>query len=214
MKRTIPWFILLFPIAIPAMIVLDFFGYRIIALILFVVVFLSLVCYLYSVFKKFRSLRKEFVSLAEAFCDPGNWSVRHYPYHHTLSGSAGGHRFHYSLLGHDERALCQLFLECSVAKAFVLEVGEHLSKQAMDLPEAFKPIFDLPGFRSLKVLPKKVSLLNRLLSGLVGSEGPGLVLRKQGDEPFSPKALKRDFRLLLDLAGALGSEPPQHKEGT
>ncbi|HTZ39750.1 MAG TPA: hypothetical protein VMB77_06320 [Syntrophales bacterium] len=213
MKKTSPWFILLFPIAIPAMIVLDFFGYRIIALIILIVLFLSLAYYLYSVIKKFRSLRTHFLSLAEAFCHPGSWSVRHYPYHHTLSGSAGGHRFHYSLLGHDERAMFQLFLECPVAKAFVLEVGEQPSKQAMDLPEAFRPIFHLPGFRSLKVIPQKVPLFSRLLGGLVGSGGPGLVLRTQGDEPFSPQALKRDLRLLLDLAETLDSEPPQQKEG-
>lgn len=213
MKKSSPWFILLFPIAIPAMIVLDFFGYRIIALIILVALALSLVYYVYSVFTKFRSLRSEFVSLATALYDPGSWSVRHYPYHHTLSGSAGGHRFHYSLLGHDEHALCQLFLECPVGKAQALEYSEDPAKQASELPQVFSPVFHLPGFRSLKALPRKVHFFSRLLGGLAGSGGPGLVLRKQVDDPFSPQALKRDFGLLLDLARSLGSEPQQEAKG-
>jgi hypothetical protein len=213
MKRTSPWFILLFPLAIPAMIVLDFFGYRIIALIILIALVLSLVYYVYSIFRKFRSLRNEFVSLAKAICDPGSWSVWHYPYHHTLSGSAGGHRFHYSLLGHDERALCQLFLEYPVGKAHVLVYSEDSAKHASDLPQAFRPVFQLPGFRSLKTLPRKVPFFSRLLSGLAGSGGPGLVLRKQVDDPFSPQALMRDFGLLLDLAQSLGSETPQEEKG-
>ena len=86
MKKTSPWFILLFPIAIPAMIVLDYFGYRIIALIILVALVLSFAYYVYSLFTKFRSLRGAFVSLAKTLCDPGSWSLRHYPYHHTLSG--------------------------------------------------------------------------------------------------------------------------------
>ena len=213
MKRTSPWFILLFPIAIPAMIVLDFFGYRIIALIILVALILSLVYYVYSVFTKFRSLRGEFVSLAEAFCDPGSWSVRHYPYHHTLSGSARGRRFYYSLLGHDERALCQLFLECPVGKDILLEAGEEPAQRANELPQVFQAVLQMPGFRSLRALPRKVSVVSRLLGGLAGSGGPGLVLRKQVDDPFSAPALTRDFMLLLDLAGSLGSEPPQEKQG-
>ena len=66
MKKSSPWFILLFPIAIPAMIVLDYFGYRIIALIVLVALVLSFAYYMYSLFTKFRSLRGEFVSLATA----------------------------------------------------------------------------------------------------------------------------------------------------
>jgi hypothetical protein len=213
MKRTSPWFILLFPIAVPAMIVLDFFGYRIIALVILVLLFLSLGYYGYSVVTKFGSLRAELVSLAETFCDPGSWSVRHYPYHHTLSGLAGGHRIHYSLLGHDESALCQLFLEYPIGKAHAREFDEESAKQATDVPEAVRPIFRLPGFRSLKVLPRKVPFFIRLLGGLAGSGGPGLVLRKQSEDPFSTQALKRDFGLLLDLAHSLGSEPPPSVKG-
>jgi hypothetical protein len=213
MKKTSPWFILLFPIAIPAMIVLDFFGYRIIALIILVALALALVYYVYSVLTKFRSLRGEFVSLAEAFCDPGSWSVRHYPYHHTLSGSARGHRFHYSLLGHDERALCQLFLEWPVGKDLFLEAGEESAQRANELPQVFRAALQMPGFRSLKALPRKVPVFSRLLGGLAGSGGPGLVLRKQADDPFSPPALTRDFALLLDLARSLGSDPPREKQG-
>ena len=70
MKKTSPWFILLFPIAIPAMIVLDYFGYRIIALIILVALVLSFAYYVYSLFAKFRSLRDEFVSLAEDIVRP------------------------------------------------------------------------------------------------------------------------------------------------
>jgi hypothetical protein len=213
MKRTSPWFILLFPIAIPAMIVLDFFGYRIIALIGLVALALSFVYYVYSVFTKFLSLRGEFVSLAEAFCDPGSWSVRHYPYHHTLSGTARGRRFYYSLLGHDERMLCQLFFVCPVEKDLLLEAGEEPALQASELPQIFRAVLQTPGFRSLRALPRKVSIFGRLLGGLAGSGGPGLVLRKQADDPFSQPALTRDFELLLDLARSLGSEPPQEKQG-
>jgi hypothetical protein len=213
MKKTSPWFILLFPIAIPAVIVLDFFGYRIIALIILVALVLSLVYYVYSVFTKFRSLRGEFVSLAEAFCDPGSWSVRHYPYHHTLSGSARGHRFHYSLLGHDERALCQLFLECPVGKDILMEAGEEPAQRANKLPQSFQSVLHVPGFRSLRALPRKVPFFGRLLGGLAGSGGPGLVLRKQVDDPFSTPDLTRDFVLLLDLARSLASEQPQEKHG-
>jgi hypothetical protein len=213
MKKTSPWFILLFPIAIPAMIVLDFFGYRIIALIILVALALALVYYVYSVLTKFRSLRGEFVSLAEAFCDPGSCSIRHYPYHHTLSGSARGQRFHYSLLGHDERALCQLFLECPVGKDLLLEAGEESAQRTSELPQIFRAVLQMPGFRSLRALPRKVPIFRRLLSGLAGSGGPGLVLRKQADDPFSPPALTRDFALLLDLARSLGSDPPREKQG-
>jgi hypothetical protein len=214
MKRTSPWFILLFPIAIPAMIVLDYFGYRIIALIILVALALSFVYYVYTVFTKFRSLWRGFVSLAEAFCDPGSWSIRHYPYHHTLSGSALGCRFHYSLLGHDEHALCQLFLEYPVGKDLFLEAGEDPAQSAIELPQAMRAVLQTPGFRSLRALPRKVPFFSRLLAGLAGSGGPGLVLRKQLDDPFSLPVLKRDLALLLEVAQALNEEAQQEKEGT
>lgn len=213
-KKTSPWFILLFPIAIPAMFVLDYFGYRIIALIILVALALFFVYYVYTVFTKFRSLWRGFISLAEAFCDPGSWSIRHYPYHHTLTGSALGCRFHYSLLGHDERALCQLFLECPVGKSLLLEAGEDPAQSAIGLPQAMRAVLQVPGFRSLRALPRKVPFFSRLLAGLAGSGGPGLVLRKQLDDPFSLPVLKRDLALLLEVAQALKDEPRQEKEGT
>jgi hypothetical protein len=214
MKRTSPWFILLFPIAVPAMIVLDYFGYRIIALIILVALVLSFVHYVYTVSTKFRSLRVSFVSLAGAFCDPGSWSIRHYPYHHTLSGSALGSRFHYSLLGHDERALCQLFLECPVGKDFFLEAGEDPARSAIELPQAMRAVLQTPGFRSLRALPRRVPFFSRLLAGLAGSGGPGLVLRKQVEDPLSLPVLKRDLALLLEVARTLNDEAQREKERT
>ncbi|HET6488435.1 MAG TPA: hypothetical protein VFG28_01645 [Syntrophales bacterium] len=213
MKRTSPWFILLFPIAIPAMIVLDFFGYRIIALIILVALVLSFACYVYAVFTKFRSLREGFVTLAEAVCDPGSWSIRHYPYHHTLSGAAGTHRFHYSLLGHDERAMFQLFLECPVGRYLFLEAGEDPAQHGDESPQV-RAVLQIPGFRSLTALPRKVPFFRRFLGGFAGSGGPGLVLRKQVDDPFSPPAVKRDLALLLDVARVSADAPRQEKEGT
>ena len=214
MKRTSPWFILLFPIAIPAMIVLDYFGYRIIALIILVALVLSFAYYVYSLFTKFRSLRGEFVSLAKTLYDPGTWSIRHSPYHHTLSGDIAGRRLHYSLLGHDERALCQLFLEYPVGKDFLVEAGDDAARPVRDLPQDFGAFHQLPGFRSLRALSQRVPFFSRFLSGLAGSGGPGLVLRKQVDDPFSPPALKRDLELLLRLAASLNDEPPPgRKEG-
>jgi hypothetical protein len=213
-KKTSPWFLLLFPIAIPAMMVLDFFGYRIIALILLVLLVLSFVYYVYTFFAKFRSLRGGFLSLAMAVCEPGSWSIRHYPYHHTLSGSALGRRFHYSLLGHDERSLCQLFLECPVGKDLLLEAGEDPAQPASEQPQSIRAILQIPGFRSLKALTRKVPFFSRLLSGLAGSGGPGLVLRKQVDEPFSPEALMRDLGLLLEFASAVANEPRREEEGS
>ena len=213
MKKTSSWFILLFPIAIPAMIVLDYFGYRIIALIILFALVLSFAYYLYSLFAKFRSLRDEFVSLAKALCDPGSWSVRHYPYHHTLSGSVAGRRLHFSLLGHDERALCQLFLEYPAGREFLVEAGVDAARPVQDLPQDVGAIHQLPGFRSLRVLSRRVPFFSRFLSGLAGSGGPGLVLRKQGDDPFSPPALKRDLELLLRLAASLNEGPlPERRE--
>lgn len=208
MKQTSPWFILLFPLAIPAMIVLDYFGYRIIALILFITLVLSFVYYAYSVVCKFRALRGGFVSLATALYDPGSWSLRHYPYHHTLSGDIAGHRLHYSLLGHDERSLCQLFLEVPSKRDLSVEAGED----QREIPAELAPICSLSGFRSLKVLSRKVPFFSRFLSGLAGSGGPGLVLRKQGNDPFSPPALKRDLDLLLRLAASLDGEPKPGRE--
>lgn len=206
MKRTSPWFILLFPIAIPAMIVLDYFGYRMIALLVLVALVLTFIFYVYSLFIKFRSLRGAFFSLAEGFCDPGSWSVQHYPYHHTLSGSAGGHRFHYSLLGHDEGSPCQLFLEYPVGRDFLLEADRDPGQSSRDLPPVFGAVLRLPGFRSLKALPRKVSFFSRILGGLAGSGGPGLVLRRQSEDPFSLPALKRDFEIMLGLVGLLSAE--------
>ncbi len=214
MKRTSPWFILLFPIAIPAMIVLDYFGYRIIALIILVALVLTFVYYVYTVVTKFRSLRRGFVTLAKAVCDPGSWSIRHYPYHHTLSGMAGTHRFHYSLLGHDEHALCQLFLECPVGKSLLLEAGEDPAQHASESLQDIRAVLQTPGFRSLRALPRKVPFFRRFLGGLAGSGGPGLVLRKQVNDPFSPSAVKQDLGLLLDVAQALNDDPRQAKERT
>ncbi|MGE5845037.1 MAG: hypothetical protein ACM32K_09075 [Syntrophaceae bacterium] len=207
MKKTSPWFILLFPIAIPAMILLDYLGYRIIALIILIALVLAFVYYVYSLVTKFRSLRGAFVNLAETLCDPGSWSVRHYPYHHTLSGSAAGRRFHFSLLGHDEGALCQIFLECPVGKDFLIEAGVDAAQPAQSLPQDVESIRQLPGFRSLRALSRRVPFFSRFLSGLAGSGGPGLVLRKQGDDPFSPPALKRDIESLLRLAASLNEGP-------
>jgi hypothetical protein len=203
MKKTSLWFILLFPIAIPAMIVLDYFGYRIIALIILVALVFSFMYFVYSIFTKFQSLRGDFVSLAKALYDPGRWSIRHFPYHHTLSGDIAGHRLHYSLLGHDERALCQLFLEYPAKRDLSVEAGED----QREIPAELAPICSLPGFRSLRTLSRKVPFFSRFLSGLAGSGGPGLVLRKQGNDPFSPPALKRDLELLLRLAASLNDEP-------
>ena len=195
MKKSSPWFILLFPVAVPAMIVLDYFGYRIIACVILAALAVSFASYAWSLVGKFRSLRDGMTSLARALFDAGTWSIRHYPYHHTLSGTIGGHRLHYSLLGHDERALCQLFLEVPWEREFLIEAGAE--------PGALPDGFVAPdGFRSLRGLSRRVSLPGRLLSGLAGSGGPGLVLRKQIDEPFSPAALKRDVEMLLRLAGS------------
>jgi len=195
MKKSSPWFILLFPVAAPAMIVLDYFGYRIIACVILAALAVSLASYAWSLVGKFRSLRDGMTSLARALFDAGTWSIRHSPYHHTLSGTIGGHRLHYSLLGHDERALCQLFLEAPWEREFLIEAGAE--------PGALPDGFVAPdGFRSLRGLSRRVSLPGRLLSGLAGSGGPGLVLRKQIDEPFSPAALKRDVEMLLRLAGS------------
>jgi len=214
MKKTSPWFILLFPIAIPVMILLDYFGYRIIALIILIALFLAFVYYVYSLVTKFRSLRGAFVNLAEMLCDPGSWSVRHYPYHHTLSGSVAGRRFHFSLLGHDERALCQIFLECPVGKDFLIEAGVDATQPVQSLPQDVESIRQLPGFRSLRALSRRVPFFSRFLSGLAGSGGPGLVLRKQGVDPFSPPSLKRDLELLFRLAASINDEPqPGRKEG-
>ena len=211
-KKTSPWFILLFPIAIPAMIVLDSFGYRIIALIILVALVLTFVYYMYTVVTKFRSLRGGFVTLAETVCDPGSWSIRHYPSHHTLSGTAGSRRFHYSLLGHDDHALCQLFLECPVGKHFFFEAGEDSAQLASESTQEMRAVLQIPGFRSLRALPQKVPFFSRLPGGLAGSGGPGLVLRKQLDDPFSPPAVKRDLLLLLDFARASATAPGQEKE--
>lgn len=195
MKKSSPWFILLFPVAAPAMIVLDYFGYRIIACVILAALAVSFASYAWSLVGKFRSLRDGMTSLARALFDAGTWSIRHSPYHHTLSGTIGGHRLHYSLLGHDERALCQLFLEVPWEREFLIEAGAE--------PGALPNGFVAPdGFRSLRGLSRRVSLPGRLLSGLAGSGGPGLVLRKQIDEPFSPAALKRDVEMLLRLAGS------------
>jgi len=195
MKKSSPWFILLFPVAVPAMIVLDYFGYRIIACVILAALAVSFASYAWSLVGKFRSLRDGMTSLARALFDAGTWSIRHSPYHHTLSGTIGGHRLHYSLLGHDERALCQLFLEVPWEREFLIEAGAE--------PGALPDGFVAPdGFRSLRGLSRRVSLPGRLLSGLAGSGGPGLVLRKQIDEPFSPAALKRDVEMLLRLAGS------------
>jgi hypothetical protein len=204
MKRTSPWFILLFPVAVPAMIVLDFFGYRIIAFVLLAALVATFASYAWSLVGKFRSLRDEMTSLAESLFDAGTWSIRHYPYHHTLSGTASGHRLHFSLLGHHERSLCQLFLECPVARDLFVEVGADLR----ELPAAIAPIVSVPGFRSLQGLSRKVPFFKRLLSGLAGSGGPGLVLRKQVDDPFSPPSLKRDIEALVHLSESIGGEKP------
>ena len=208
MKKTNPWFILLFPIAIPVMIVLDYFGYRILALVILIALVLSFATFLYSLFTKFQSLIGAFASLAQTLCDPGSWSVRHYPYHHTLSGSVAGRRFHFSLLGHDERALCQLFLEYPVGQDFLVEAGDDAARPVRELPQDVGAIHQLPGFRSLRALSRRVLFFRRFLSGLAGSSGPGLVLRKQGNDPLSPPALKRDLELLLRLAASLGEVPP------
>jgi hypothetical protein len=208
MKKTSPWFMLLFPIAIPAMMVLDYFGYRIIALIILVALVFSFIYYVYSIFTKFRSLRGEFASLATALYDPASWSLRHFPYHHTLSGDVAGRRLHYSLLGHDERALSQLFLEVPSKRDLSVEASED----QREIPAELAPIRSLKGFRSLKVLSRKVPFFSRFLSGLAGSGGPGLVLRKQVDDPFSLPALKRDLELLLRLAASLDGEPRPGKD--
>jgi hypothetical protein len=212
MKKTSPWFILLFPIAIPAMILLDYLGYRIISLLILIALVLTFVYYVYSLFTKFRSLRCAFSNLAETLCDPGSWSVRHYPYHHTLSGSVAGRRFHFSLLGHDERALCQLFLECPVSKNFIVEAGDAAAQPVQDLPQDFGAIRQLPGFRNLRALSRRVPFFIRLLGGLAGSGGPGLVLRKQVDDPLCPPDLKRDLELLHRLAALLDEGPPERKD--
>ena len=211
MKKTSPWFVLLFPIAVPAMIVLDYFGYRVIALILLTLLVVSFVYYLYTILTKFRSLRSDFVSLAQTLCEPGSWSVGHYPYHHTLSGSVAGRRFHFSLLGHDEGALCQIFLECPVGKDFLIEAGVDAAQPLQNLPQDVESIRQLSGFRSLRALSRRVPFFSRFLSGLAGSGGPGLVLRKQGDDPFSPPAMKRDLELLLRLAASLNEGPPPER---
>jgi hypothetical protein len=207
MKKTSPWFVLLFPVAIPAMILLDYFGYRITALMILIALVLSFAYYVYSLFTKFGSLRGAFTSLAQALFDPGSWSVRHYPYHHTVSGSVAGRRVHFSLLGHDERALCQLFLECPIGKDILVEAGVEDAQPVQDLPQDVGAILQLPGFRSLRALSRRVPFFSRFLSGLAGSGGPGLVLRKQVDDPLSPPALKRDLELLIRLAESLNEGP-------
>lgn len=203
MKKTSPWFILLFPVAIPAMIVLDYFGHRVIAFVLLAALAVTFAAYARSVAGRFRSLRGRMTSLAGALFDPGTGSIRHYPYHHTLSGTVSGHRLHFSLLGHDERSLCQVFLECPVSRALFVEAGAD----PRELPPEVGELLSLPGFRSLQALPRKVPFLKRILSGLAGSGGPGLALRKQLDDPFSPPSLKRDVEMLIRLSESMAGGP-------
>lgn len=200
MKKTSPWFILLFPVAVPAMIVLDYFGYRVIAFVILAALVVTFAAYARSVAGRFRSLRGEMAALAEALFDDGTGSIRHFPYHHTLSGTVCGHRLHFSLLGHDERALCQIFLECPVSRELLVEAGAD----PRGLPPGIDAFLSLPGFRNLQALPRKVPFLKRILGGLVGSGGPGLVLRKQGDDPFSSPSLRRDIEMLIRLFESLG----------
>lgn len=200
MKKTSPWFILLFPVAVPAMIVLDYFGYRVIAFVILAALVVTFAAYARSVAGRFRSLRGEMAALAKALFDDGTGSIRHFPYHHTLSGTVCGHRLHFSLLGHDERALCQIFLECPVSRELLVEAGAD----PRGLPPGIDAFLSLPGFRSLQALPRKVPFLKRILGGLVGSSGPGLVLRKQGDDPFSSPSLRRDIEMLIRLFESLG----------
>lgn len=213
MKRTNPWFFLLFPVAIPAMIALDYFGYRIVALIVLVVLVLSFLYTAHSAFVKFRSLRGEFASLARTLFDPGSWSIHHSPYHHTLTGIIAGHPVHYSLLGHDEKAMCQFVLEHPVGTDFIFVAGEDTEHSTRVLPDVFRAIRQRPGFCSLRALSRKAPLFSRILSGLVGSGGPGLILRKQVENPFAPAELKRDFELVLQLAESLGGEPRRDRKG-
>ncbi|MCU0531532.1 MAG: hypothetical protein MUE76_05485 [Syntrophales bacterium] len=200
MKKTSPWFILLFPVAVPAMIVLDYFGYRVIAFVILAALVVTFAAYARSVAGRFRSLRGEMAALAKALFDDGTGSIRHFPYHHTLSGTVCGHRLHFSLLGHDERALCQIFLECPVSRELLVEAGAD----PRGLPPGIDAFLSLPGFRNLQALPRKVPFLKRILGGLVGSGGPGLVLRKQGDDPFSSPSLRRDIEMLIRLFESLG----------
>lgn len=200
MKKTSPWFILLFPVAVPAMIVLDYFGYRVIAFVILAALVVTFAAYARSVAGRFRSLRGKMAALAKALFDDGTESIRHFPYHHTLSGTVCGHRLHFSLLGHDERALCQIFLECPVSRELLVEAGAD----PRGLPPGIDAFLSLPGFRSLQALPRKVPFLKRILGGLVGSGGPGLVLRKQGDDPFSSPSLRRDIEMLIRLFESLG----------
>ncbi len=202
MKRTSPWFILLFPVAIPAIIVLDFFGYRIIAFILAALVVLSFALYLWSVAVKFRSLRKALASVAEALFDNGSWTIRHYPYHHTLSGTVAGRPFHYSLLGHGPQSPVQLFLDAPVSRAASMEQGPDASNDPV-----LNALGGVPGFMSARLLPRPVPLLQRLLTGMVGSGGPGIVLRKQVENPFETQALAQEIALMKRAADESRKEP-------
>lgn len=200
MKKTSPWFILLFTVAVPAMIVLDYFGYRVIAFVILAALVVSFAVYARSIAGRFFSLRGEMASLANALFDAGTGSIRHYPYHHTLSGTVCGHRLHFSLLGHDQRALCQIFLECPISRELLVEAGAD----PRGLPPGIDAFLSLPGFRSLQALSQKMSFPRRILSGLAGSGGPGLVLRKHGDDPFSSPSLKRDIEMLIRLSESIG----------
>jgi len=88
-----------------------------------------------------------------------------------------------------------------------MEAGDADAQPVQDLPQEISAIRQLPGFRSLRALSRRVPFFSRFLSGLAGSGGPGLVLRKQVDDPFSPPALKPDLELLLRLAASLNEGP-------
>ena len=152
MKKTSPWFILLFPIAVPAVIVLDFFGHRIVAFVLCAALAVSFASYAWSLVGKFRSLRAAMTSLAESLFDAGAWSIRHYPYHHTLSGTASGRRLDVSLLAHHERPLFPPFLECPFAHDLYVQGGADLR----EFPAAIAPIDSWPGVRSLQAPSRNV----------------------------------------------------------
>jgi len=195
--RTLPtWFLLLFPIAVPAVFVLDFLGYTILSKVLLAILGVLCLLTLYAAVAKVRFFRRGFVTLAESLLEPGSWTLRHYPYHHTLSGRFGGRTVHVSLLGHETGSLSQLFLEAPVDTALQLDSEEP------GAADALPGLRELRGRWTLRALPRREPAFRRLLSGTVASGGPGLVLRKWYTDLFAPALVRRDLEVLLRAAEA------------
>jgi hypothetical protein len=153
---------------------------------------------------RYARLKRVFVTVAAALCDPDTWDVTFFVRTFVIKGKVQGYPMRFSASG-DVRgsvpAHAYLLLEHTVQGNFRFFQGSDSSLIHPEIRAQIEAIQQVPDFDALVVTSEKTPLLAKLLARPLGlGYSPGLLMCTLGKSGFNPDSLQRNVSLLIELA--------------